>query len=189
MIASKIAAAALIVFIALVVSPVRADDNSRSGVDTLKGLHGVRVVVEDISSDLASDGITTDKIQSNVEDQLKKAGITVMDSDTWKNDPAHPFLYVRVSSIKSDDGKYYAYNVDVELNQSITTQQNSSSGDFGDTWDTGTIGIVQIADVSHIYDRVTEDVGEFVSDFNSQNSTASAKKLAPERKPTQVASK
>jgi len=180
--------AAIIAFAALLACPVRADD-SRAGVDTLKGLHGVRVVVEDLDSDLIAAGISGDHIQSNVEDQLKKAGITVEDEDAWKDDSAHPFLYIRLSSFKSDDGKFYAYHIDVELDQQVTVQ-NGDTRTLCQTWQTGCIGIAPKDSVPQLYDRVTTYVGEFVDDFNSQNPSSSARneKSLPQ-KATKVASR
>lgn len=191
MIAKKLAAiAAMACLAAMIACPARADDSSRLGVDTLKGLHGVNVVVENLDDDLIKDGVSKDTIQSNVESQLKKAGITVMDDDGFKNDPAHPYLYVRVSSFKSNDGTCYAYDIDVELNQAVTLQ-NGTSNTLAETWETGCIGIVTTANVSHLYDHVSDEVGEFVSDFTSANpsSSSSAHNSAPAHKPAQVASR
>ncbi|HEX5322186.1 MAG TPA: hypothetical protein VFW40_00270 [Capsulimonadaceae bacterium] len=185
----KIAAlVALAAILAFAVCPARADDNSRMGVETLKGLHGVHVIVEDLDSNLTKDGVTVDKIQSNVDDQLKKAGITSMDEDTAKDDPARPYLDVCVTAIKSDDGKVYAYFINIQLFQRVTLQDGESKA-LGVTWQVGCVGYIAPSDVTNMYNKVTDEVGEFVDDFNSENPASTSRNTTPAKKPTKLASR
>lgn len=155
-----------------VASPVRAD---RSGVDTLKGLHGVQVVVEDVDPNLEAAGVTKDEIQTKVEDELKEAGIKVFDEDDWKADDAHPYLYLRVNSMQSDDGKFFAFSLDVELHQDVNIPRDNSIESLASTWETGSFGLLETENAKHLYGNIKKQVGEFIDDFNAQNGSSSSK--------------
>lgn len=155
-------------------APIARADAQRAGVKTLKGLAGVQVVVEDVAPDLTASGIKASDIQLSVEALLNAAGIKVYDEDEWKADSAHPYLYIRINSVKTADTSLFAYSLDVELHQTVNLVQNSDVTTLASTWETGSFGLVPVASVRRICDAVNLDVGEFVTDYNEQNSTGNS---------------
>jgi hypothetical protein len=170
------AVVAALMFAATCATPVHAE---RTGVKTLKGLKGVQVLIEDIDADLAAAGVNKDTLQSNVEGQLKDANITVYDDDQWKADTAHPYLYVRVNSIKSNDEKFFAFSLDIELHQDVTLTRDSDIDTLATTWETGSFGIIEADQAKRIYKSVTKEVAEFVEDFNAQNADTAMRGSVP----------
>ena len=165
-------AVAALAFATVAAAPVHAE---RTGVKTLKGLHVVQVVIEDVDSDLASAGVTKDTLQINVEQQIKDAGIKVFDEDDWKSDSAHPYQYIRVNSMKSGDDKFFAFSLDVELHQDVNLTRDSDIDTLATTWETGSFGILESEHVKRLYKSVTKEVGEFIDDFNAQNSDSASR--------------
>src|SRR5262245_50071404 len=82
------------------------------GVDTeedrasLRGLHGVRVVVEAMEPNIERDGLTRQQILTDVELRLRKSGIRVLTREERQRAPGQPWLYVRVSTRQSPHGLY-----------------------------------------------------------------------------------
>ena len=108
------------------------------------------------------------------EDQIKDAGIKVYDDDGWKADDAHPYLYIRVNSMKSGDDKFFAFSLDVELHQDVNLPRDTNIDTLAATWETGSFGILETEHAKRIYKSVEKEVGEFIDDFNAQNSETSS---------------
>jgi len=66
----------LAILLALCCLPVLASDSAMDR-ETLRGLKAIKVVVDRPSPDLEHEGLTRDQLQSDIEEQLQKAGITV----------------------------------------------------------------------------------------------------------------
>lgn len=55
--------------------------------DTLKGLKGVYVVIEDLNEEVIKDGLTVDAIRTDVELKLRLAGIPVLLEEARLKEP------------------------------------------------------------------------------------------------------
>ena len=82
----------VILLLLLISAPAGAQIASESGLETANYKY-IAVVVEDLSADAGSIGLTKDRIQTRVELRLRSAGLTP-GNDSSKNDA---FLYVFVS--------------------------------------------------------------------------------------------
>ena len=60
--------------------------------ETLRGLPGVAVVIEPLHPTTERDGLTQHQLQTEVEQQLKNAGIRVLTQEEWKKTPGAPYL-------------------------------------------------------------------------------------------------
>src|SRR5262249_38080843 len=78
---------------------------------TLRGLEGVRVLVENIDTDAQADGLTQQQLQTAVELQLRKEGIPVLSMTQM---PGTPYLYVAVTAHKDKGHSFYHYCFRVE---------------------------------------------------------------------------
>src|SRR2546425_12694340 len=84
---------------------------------TLRGLSGVGVIIENLPDpEVERAGLTRQQLQTDVELQLRQAGITVLTWEETPKTPGAPSLYVRVNVwVHSDRPPFF--NIDVELNQ------------------------------------------------------------------------
>jgi hypothetical protein len=127
---------------------------------TLRGVEGVYVIVEDLKSDVERAGLTRQQLQTDVELQLRKAGIRVFAKQEQFRSPGQPLLYVNASALLHPNG-LAAYNIRVELNQRASLDINTSSASVA-TWHVGMLGMIGVSRVS---DTVRNDVRDLVDQF------------------------
>jgi len=130
-------AAAAIVGVSLLsgATPARAD--SAIERNTLKGMTGVQVLVEELSPEAENAGLTTGQLHADVERQLQQSGIAVVAPATLA-----PDLYVNVNVIRVSALPLYAYDIHVGVNQTATVLLNGVVTVGAETWSTSIIGVV-----------------------------------------------
>jgi hypothetical protein len=122
-----------ILLFALISAPAGAQTWSDSGLETANYKY-VAVVVEGLSADAGSIGLTKERIRTRVELKLRSAGLTPS-NDVNKN---NAYLYVNIGVIRN------AYNISVEYKRLVdfttgnlryqkmaTTQNFSNAGMHG----------------------------------------------------------
>lgn len=140
----------------------------REEIESLRGLQGVRVTVEDIDPEAKRDGLTKSQIQRVVELELRKAGIKVLTEEEWFSIPSSAILSVNVNTDKSSDGPY-SFNISLELVQRVALFRNPYFARLAPTWDTGSVGTVEASNLRNIYDSVKDTVDIFINDYLSVN--------------------
>jgi hypothetical protein len=136
--------------------------------ETLRGLPGVLVVIENIKDDAESAGLTVPDLQADVELKLVRAGIRVLAHEEWRNTPGRPWLYVSVNTIKHL-GSYF-FSIDVQLKQDVSLPRQPSIVTSSATWEVGSIGYVQTENLPpKIRDSVGGYLDNFISDYQTVN--------------------
>ena len=99
----------VIVVVALVAPAIGQGDPSAD--ETLRGLTGVNVLVEDLPVEPAAEqvGLTPATLRADIETQLREAGIHVLTDDEWQAAPGRPWLFIRVRIIRRDATSAYTY--------------------------------------------------------------------------------
>jgi hypothetical protein len=124
-----------------------------SGQDTsLQGLTGVLIRVE-LNETLISDGLSKIQIKSDVDAQLRSAGIQAFTEKQWRSAEGHPQLYVEVNGSKVEDNwKFYTFAVNIHLMQDVYIVRNNQTVlHQASTWFNGTAGHGYFGDIrSHI---------------------------------------
>lgn len=145
---------------------------ARSG---LRGLKGVHVTVEDLGPEVERQGLTRLQIQTDVELQLRKAGITVMATEEWVKDPSGPVLWVSLSMIferyqKGGLGGRCAFNLVVHLEQRVKLIANGEEV-FAVTWEESSLGTRDNKEVGEIRDTLKDLADRFINDYLAANPT------------------
>lgn len=156
---------------ALLLTATAAPSAAQTAVrSTLTGLTGVRLAVEDIPLDAERDGMTTAGIQVQVETLLSRAQIKILDLETWNKTPGKPLLQVAFVAVKNQAGTY-AYNLDVQLFQTVQLSRQSSLSAESATWTAPTM--VHLVNVSRLredlHQEIEDKIGAFVSSFRAAN--------------------
>ena len=94
--------------------------------DSLKGMHGIYVVVEDVGPELRG-VLTRSKLRKRVENQLRTAGIRLVKELEAAKLPGEPYLYINLAALPLGL-KRYACRIDVEMHQLVALAHNSASG-------------------------------------------------------------
>ena len=137
----------------------RADTESER--QTLKGLKGIKVIVEVLEAEVSLAGLTVASIKTDVELKLRLAGIPVDAAfDT--------FFYVNVNVVVAPVG-YWPYSIYVELHQEVLLVRDLSISGYGITWSEGYAGMVGKANVRNVRDDVKDMVDKFINAYLSVN--------------------
>lgn len=140
------------------------DSGSR---ESLRGMFGLGLVIEEVSPDVSADGLSQEAIRSAVEQALRTKGIRLLTERTRSG--SSPYLYVSVNTLKEELG-LYAYSVTVDLKQFVGLLSMKNKKTWGTTWSTSVIGMVRQENVSQIIaDAVEPLIKDFVDDFLAVN--------------------
>ncbi len=145
-----------------------------SSMESLKGLKGVEVLIEELNPDLENLSLTMIQIQIDVESKLRKAGVPVLSKEeNEKIQPLRkPYLYLRINSCKlSSRRESIAFNIGIALNQQITLRGvfDSKKCFFAPTWYTNVVGSAGRKNVQEILDAVQDLTDKFISAYLKAN--------------------
>ena len=139
------------------------------GRDTLQGLTGVHLVVEELRPEVVKDGLSKEAIEERVIQKLWEAGVRVLMEDQWTLAAGAPYLYLNVNAVKSRD--LYVYAVDLQLNQTARLERLPSVAVSATTWGTGCrVGAVSADSVRVLAQVAAESVDRFIDDYRDANS-------------------
>jgi len=151
--------------------------------DSLQGLKGVFVVLEEIKPDGESaerDGLSRLQIKTDIELRLRKAGIRVLNADEFSREPGKPYLYVNLGLFRIDDDQY-VFTLHVDLLQDVRLNRNPAILCLGSrTWTSpssfGRVGIKRLnACRESVIDRVDQFANAFLAANPPQDATQATK--------------
>ncbi len=128
--------------------------------------------IEALDPEAEKDGLTKDRLQTDVELRLRKAGIQVLTKKQWLDAPGSPYLYVEVGTIKEKEGSLaglYTYSLSVSLSQKVALTRNPSMTRHAPTWGVDVIGSVGADNLQSICDRLVNLVDKFINDYLAVN--------------------
>jgi hypothetical protein len=131
--------------------------------ESLKGMHGIYVVVEDLGPELKG-VLTRSEIRKRVEKELRSAGIRLIKELEAAKLPGEPYLYVNLAALPLGS-KRYACRIDLEVHQLVALVHNSATG-HAITWEQG---VVTAGGVKTIYNNIDELVFDFICDYLAMN--------------------
>ena len=140
--------------------------------EVLRGLSGVKVVIENIPPDIERLGLTKNDIQSDVESKLRKIGIKVYPNF---KPPSMTTLYVTVSTFNPPQVKsIIAYSINIMLFETAYLKREIGSvGDLKEVraadWVVGTVGLVGTSHIGDIRKRVELQLDRFIYDYLAMN--------------------
>lgn len=140
------------------------DSGSR---ESLRGIIGLGLVIEEVSPDASTDGLSHEAIRSTVEQALRSKGIRLLTERTRSG--SSPYLYINVNTLKEELG-LYAYTVTVDLKQLVGLLSMKNKKTWGTTWSASVIGMVRQENLSQIVtDAVEPLIKDFTDDFVAAN--------------------
>jgi len=136
--------------------------------ETLRGLPGVMVVIEDVKEDAQSSGLDATDLQTDAERGLSSAGIRVLEVEEWRETPGRPWLYVSVNTLRHLGGYFFA--IDVQLRQEVTLPGRPALITSAPTWELGSIGFVMADNLaSQMRQSVQTHLQNFIEDCRAVN--------------------
>jgi hypothetical protein len=149
------------------------DKVSRSA---LKGVGGVCVVVD---VDAQRDGPAKQQVQTDVELQLRKAGVPILTKSAVWDTKGVPVLGVRVRFKQCGaDIPLYAVWMTADLMEVVRLDRKPEAKCFARTWSRELHGTIGAANLSEIRASVRDLVDEFANAFLAENPSAAATRPA-----------
>jgi hypothetical protein len=107
-----------------------AQSNNALSRKSLEGVGAFGVVVEEVSADLESNGLTRSLIASDVETRLRRQGLRVLDEEGLSREPGGPYLHVIVTGRKTAVPEIVAFVISVQFEQAVLpTRSMEAAGD------------------------------------------------------------
>lgn len=135
---------------------------------SLQGLQGLEVVIEDMRADAQADGLSQEAIRATVELILRSNGIRVVTHSESMKTPAAPYLYVRVST-SNHSSDLFAYAVTVAFLQKVSLMHSAQHVMSAATWEKGSVGTTSHSNIRQVINSVESKVKEFSNDFLAVN--------------------
>ncbi len=136
--------------------------------DTLCGLKGVMVFIEDIEVDVENHGLTKSLLKKEVESRLRQADIPVLTADEAFNIPGKPYLYLNLTTHNTGI-ELYSYSIRIEFNQDVSMIRDPSIKASATTWIANVVGIVGASNLPAVTEDVTQLTNNFIHDYLAAN--------------------
>ena len=142
---------------------------------TLAGLPGVLVSVHVSGRDLP-DGISDDLIASDIERDLRRGGVAVLDEEAMKKTPGAPVLQVSVVMVLASSANGaplgFGYAIQVQVVENVTLERGRAETHVGaTTWQRPmTIAVASIDGAALAVDHdVREEIAKFADAWRAVN--------------------
>jgi hypothetical protein len=137
---------------------------------TLQGLKGVKVLVEDLAPEVEREGLLKDRLQKEIEDRVRAAGIKVLTQEETTRTPGEPYLYVNINvTLSKDDEAPCSYSIDIALIQNVTLTRDPRQTTYAVTWSSGGVGLIGRKSLSDLREISQEIVDIFIRAFSDAN--------------------
>ena len=137
----------------------------------LSGLKGMDVIVEDLNPAGKEIGLSKERIQTDVELKLRLAGIKVLSKEEWLDAKGRPYLYVRVTALKSTTLSLYSCFVEVSLYEQVVLVRDPKIVTSASTCRSGGYIMSGGSDVvkESVRKTIKDLVDEFINDYLAAN--------------------
>ncbi len=135
---------------------------------TLRGVPGVNIVVEFLKPQIEGDILTADRLRTDTELKLRRAGIEVLSEMENQMTPGRPSLYINVHILKYRYIPVYVYKNSLELVQDVYLVRSFEIRTGAVTWSVSTTGVAP--KVEDIRNSMGELIDYFISAYLSANS-------------------
>ena len=140
--------------------------------EVLRGLKGLKVVVENIPPDIERLGLTKRDVQNDVETRLRQAGLKVYPDF---RPPAMTALYINIKVLNPPTARnVVVYSINTMLfENSYLKRDVGSVGDLKEVraanWTKAMVGILPTANIREIRKKLDEELSKFMADYFAMN--------------------
>jgi hypothetical protein len=137
-----------------------------TGRDTLRGLPGVEVVVEELPPEVQRAGLASDVVRGEVQRRLAASGVTLYTTQQQNASPAKAYLYLHLNALELPGGTM-AIAVQLQLRQTVKSIVTTSSIVNAMTWDSHNVFALTGRDAAPLTGAVLEMVDGFADDWRA----------------------
>ena len=144
----------------LVLSTSAVGSDAKPNRASLRGLEGVYVKVDGLTTEIEKEGLTKALIRKDAESKLRAAGIRTLSKEKWFDLIGSPHLYVNVNCLKLGETKEYIYSIRIAFRQNAYPEREPILILGATTWSVG--GIIGI---TYRFDKIRNSVRGRVDEF------------------------
>ena len=123
------------VAVSLLVSPCMGAEYLTDKKETLRGIRGMCVSIENLSDNVKELGLTRDILRMDVELKLRLAGIKVLSIKEERLKSLDlPYLYLNINTVIQSSGVSFSYHVELALKQTVLLLTTKNTSTFAETW-------------------------------------------------------
>jgi uncharacterized protein involved in high-affinity Fe2+ transport len=168
----------VLTFILLLVSTAPLAAQLREHPDeSLKGVKGVRVVVNYQAPVEAPDGLTRRQLQSLVDLQLRADNVGVLTADEWNRAPGKPYLNINVVGTQVGSGKasMFFFSFAADLIQEVSLSRAPMVKTDGSTWNQDYALVVPRDDLRDVTMKISAVAHDFAESIHEANEEVTAR--------------
>ncbi len=129
---------------------------------TLRGLQGVKIVVEPPAPELQDAGLKADSLQAQIEDRLRNAHVAI-------HPDAREFLGLHLIAVREKKGAF-ALSVELDLYQSVALERDPTIKTATETWGTQSVILVWPKQLNEAASSALDDlITQFINAYRSAN--------------------
>jgi len=136
--------------------------------DTLRGLNGMMVFVEEIDAEVENHGLTRSLLKTEVESRLRHAAIPVLTVEEAFNAPGKPYLYLNLTAHNTGID-LYSYSIRIEFSQDVLLIREPTIRTSATTWSANVVGIVGARNLSAVTEDVDDLTDKFIHAYHAAN--------------------
>jgi len=153
----------------LMISHASFSQSNQAEINTLKGIKGIGVSVEDIDADAVAEGLNKDKLLQLITQKLKKSGVKVLTDLELRTVSGQPKLVLNINSIKQH-GPIYIFTTTLDLTQIVLLERNKGLTSVSPTWTVLTTGGSLPEDLAATVQASVDPMLEsFITDYKKAN--------------------
>ena len=143
------------------------DDHLAFGEETMRGLVGVAITAEVLSTPgLVFEEVTGEKVRQAIENQIYEAGIVVISFEGLGGVAQKPILHTKLSILPIGAGNH-VYAINSFLMQRVSLIDGNTT--LGVTWEHGYLGLLVGEGWSGLYASLEKTMQRFIQDFKAAN--------------------
>lgn len=148
---------------------------SSLGKESLRGLKGVYVLVEDFAPEVEKAGLWKSQMQTDAELRLRKAGIRVATADESLSNYDYCQLYINVATnpLKGKSEGLFAFDITIEVDQMVRLARRGAAGlpmmasTYQVAGSVGTVGVDHLRD--DLRGAINDRIDTFLNDYLAAN--------------------
>ncbi len=144
-------------------------ETSRKSLKDIRGFY-VQVDIEGSVGLTSDEKLNASAINQRVKQQLRSAGLQVIEPTEVLDQPIEPYLYLHINMIEMEKG-LVPFSTNLQFYQRATLERNKKKKNsmVVCTWDTGAVGLVSYDNLDLIAESAIASVDEFIDDFSQAN--------------------
>ncbi len=151
---------------ALLLSPIVCAQAQNSPV--LKDVGPIAVIIQDLDPDAVRDEFNVELIRTDIEVELRKAGIRVVDRAQLDDSSGRPYLFLVVSTLKGTLNTY-TYSMELRFHQNASLTRNPDVTLSVSTWNRSVIGSERGNRLPLLRDKIKEMLQPFINEYLAAN--------------------